>query len=257
MNFLHTIILGIVEGVTEFLPISSTFHLIIVSDLLKLTQDESLKLFQVAIQAGAILGVVRMYGISIWKDFKLMKMTLIAFIPTMIVGFLLYGAIKNIFFQTRLLNELVFILVGVIFIFFERKKIALKNIKTISELNPLQAVIIGLCQAVAVIPGVSRAGAVMISMMGMGFSRVESARFSFLLAVPTIFAASSFDLYKMRDVLLDSQDLINFIILGGFVAFLSAYISVKWLISYLQKNDLMIFGWWRVIIGLILIFLRH
>lgn len=256
MNYIHVLILGIVEGVSEFLPISSTFHLIIASDLLRLTQDESLKLFQVAIQAGAILAVIRMYGMSIWKDFKLMKVTILAFIPTMIVGFVLYGAIKGIFFQTRLLNEIVFIAVGVIFIIFERKKIAIENTKTLPELKPNQAILIGLCQALAVIPGVSRAGAVMIGMMGMGFSRVESARFSFLLAVPTILAASSYDLFKMRDILMNSHDLIGFIIVGGVIAFLSAYISVKWLVGYLQKNDLMIFGWWRVIIGLLLIFLR-
>lgn len=256
MNYIHALILGIVEGVSEFLPISSTFHLIIASDLLRLTQDESLKLFQVAIQAGAILAVIRMYGMSIWKDFKLMKVTILAFIPTMIVGFVLYGAIKGIFFQTRLLNEIVFIAVGVIFIIFERKKIAIENTKTLPELKPNQAILIGLCQALAVIPGVSRAGAVMIGMMGMGFSRVESARFSFLLAVPTILAASSYDLFKMRDILMNSHDLIGFIIVGGVIAFLSAYISVKWLVGYLQKNDLMIFGWWRVIIGLLLIFLR-
>lgn len=255
MSLIHVVILGLVEGITEFLPISSTAHLIITSRLLNIAQSEFLKFFEVFIQSGAILAVVFIYIQYVIKNPRLIKSIIISFIPTAIVGFLLHKIIKNVFFESfnMIIASLFFI--GLLFIVFELlvKNKVIKLEKSVKQLNVFQAVIIGLVQSLAVIPGVSRAGAVMLGMMGMGYKRDESAIYSFLLAVPTIFAASAYDLYKSRDLLVTNLDNIWILVFGFIVSFVFAYISVKWLINYLKKNTLIGFGIYRVLISLILL----
>jgi len=257
MNLFKALILGIVEGITEFLPISSTAHLIIASKLLNISQTEFQKFFEVFIQSGAILAVVFIYIQYILKNPKIIKSVLISFIPTVIVGFLLHKVIKNIFFESFYLIIGSLFSVGLLFIVFEylvkNKRIVLK--KSIIQLTIFDAVVIGMVQSLSVVPGVSRAGAVMLGMMAFGYKREESAVYSFLLAVPTIFAAGAFDLYQSRKIIFSSLDNIWILIFGFWISFIFAYISIKWLINYLKKNSLVVFGIYRIIISLLLFML--
>ncbi len=255
MNIINVLILSIVEGITEFLPISSTFHLILTAKILGIAQSDFTKLFEVFIQAGAILSVVLIYLRSIITDQKLMKKTLVSFLPTAIVGLVLYKVIKTIFFESPNLMVGVFILFGIIFLILEylvkQKKIKLH--KDIEDLTYRQAFIVGLIQSLAVIPGVSRAGAVIVSMMVFGYKRDESARYSFILSIPTIFAASFYDLYKMRDVAFHNTNNFGILIIGFTGAFISSYFFVKWLLSFLQRHSLALFGWYRLAVGIIIL----
>ncbi|MFH0979530.1 MAG: undecaprenyl-diphosphate phosphatase [Candidatus Roizmanbacteria bacterium] len=257
MNLINTLILGIVEGITEFLPISSTAHLIITSKLLNISQTEFQKFFEVFIQSGAILAVIFIYIQYIRRNPEVIKNVLISFIPTAIVGFFLHKIIKTVFFESFYLIIGSLFFVGLLFIVFEYlvkgKKIILK--KSINQLTIFDAVVVGVVQSLAVVPGVSRAGAVMLGMMVFGYKRGESAVYSFLLAVPTILAAGFFDLYQSRKIIFSSFDNIWILIFGFLISFIFAYISIKWLINYLKKNSLMIFGIYRIIIALLLFML--
>jgi undecaprenyl-diphosphatase len=255
MDLLKTIVVGMVEGVTEFLPISSTAHLIIISKLLNISQTDFQKLFEVFIQSGAILSVVFLYFNKLKGNFKILKNLFFSFLPTALVGFFLYKVIKNAFFES--LNLIVFSLffVGILFIIIEilvnKKKIVLK--KKIEEINIFDALIIGVAQSLAVVPGVSRAGVVILSMLILGYQRDQSAKYSFLLSIPTIFMASFYDLYKSKDILLTNLNRFGILLIGFFVSFIFALISVKWLIGFLKKNSLVIFGIYRVLIGIIIL----
>lgn len=259
MNLLNAIIQGIVEGVTEFLPISSTAHLILVSKFLHIPQTDFQKFFEVFIQSGAILAVIFLYFKYIFKHKDLIKNIVFSFIPTAIIGLALYKIIKKVFFESNILIVGAMILFGIVFLIVEHlvktKKLELK--KDLQKVTWKEAVIIGLSQAIAVVPGVSRSGIVMVSMMGLGYKRDESAIYSFLLAVPTLFAASALDVFKMRSIIFStSQGNLMYLFVGFLVSFITAYISVKWLISYLQKNSLVLFGWYRIILGALLVIFR-
>ena len=257
MDLLNTIVLGIVEGVTEFLPISSTAHLIITSKLLNIPQTDFQKLFEVFIQSGAILSVVFLYFWDLKGNFKILKSLFFSFLPTAVVGFFLYKIIKNIFFESSLLTNFSLFFVGVLFIIIEilvrKKKIILK--KKIEEMDVFQSLIIGLGQSLAVVPGVSRAGAVILTMLVLGYRREEAAKYSFLLSIPTIFMASFYDLYKSRDILLTNLNQVGILIIGFFISFIFALISVKWLIGFLKKNSLVVFGVYRIAVALSLFML--
>jgi len=254
MNFVNALILGLVEGITEFLPISSTAHLIITSKLLNISQTEFQKFFEVFIQSGAILAVVFIYWKTILKNKQLLVNIILSFIPTAIVGFLLRKIIKNVFFQNFTLIMISLFVVGILFIIFEfllKKKIVKTN-KKISQMTIIQALMIGLGQSLAVIPGVSRAGIVILSMMLLGFDREESALYSFVLAVPTLLAASALDFLKTDPNLIFSGSNPLFLFIGLLVSFFSAVLAIKWFIGYLQKNSLTYFGVYRVILALLL-----
>jgi len=237
MTFIHAVILGIVEGITEFLPISSTFHLIFSAKLLGVVQNDFTKLFEVFIQSGAILSVVLLYITDVVKSKELMKKVIISFVPTALVGLILYKFIKNVLFENQILMIGIFAVVGVVFLLVEwlikMEKLPLN--KVISSLSYKEALIIGFVQSIAIVPGVSRA-----------------AYYSFLLSIPTIFAASFYDLYKMRQIVSNYSN--NWILLatGFFTAFASSYFVVKWLIDYLKKNSLAVFGYYRLAVVIIL-----
>lgn len=255
MNILQTIVLGIVEGITEFLPVSSTFHLIFASKFLGIPQTEFAKVFEVVIQSGAILSVFFIYSHNVVKDKRLLTMVIASFLPTAIIGLVLHKVIKDVFFELPLLMVSVFILVGGIFVLVEWliNNGRLKDSQKIEKMSYRDAVIIGLVQALAVIPGVSRAGAVIIGMMFLGYKRDESAYYSFLLAVPTILAASALDIIKSRDILFQQTDNILLLLVGFAVSFISSYFGVKWFIKYLQKHSLQGFGFYRILVGFILL----
>lgn len=248
MNIVNAIILGLVEGVTEFLPISSTAHLIISSKLLNIPQTEFQKFFEVFIQSGAILAVIFIYRETILKNKQLITNIILSFIPTAIVGLLLHKVIKNVFFESFTLIAVSLFYIGLLFIIYEflLKKKIVKADKKIIQMTILQALLIGVGQSLAVVPGVSRAGAVILTMMVMGFNREESALYSFILAVPTLLAASAFDLIKTDPHLIFSGNNPLYLSVGLIVSFFSALLAIKWFIGFLQKNSLSSFGVYRI-----------
>jgi undecaprenyl-diphosphatase len=240
-----------VEGITEFLPVSSTFHLLVGTQLLSLEESPFVKLFVVAIQAGGIAAVLWLYGKTLLQERQLLFKVAASFIPTAIIGFLLHDLIKDTLFDSWQLMIWTFILVGVGFIVGEwwlgQKPTFLD--KDLSDLTWAQAVAVGVAQALAVLPGVSRAGAVLVALMVLRYKRVEAAKYSFLLAVPTIGAAAAYDLLKMRSEVLSQQSGIGLLIVGAVVSFVVAAVVVKWLVGYLSHHSLSVFGWYRVLAG--------
>jgi undecaprenyl-diphosphatase len=257
MGFWESLLLGIIEGLTEFLPISSTFHLIFASKLIGGAEGDFTKVFNVFIQSGAILAVVILYWERLKKDSALVKKTLAAFIPTAILGVLAYKTIKQVFFESYAWMMGIFILVGLLFLVFEElvRNGRLRPQKRLSELTYRKAIIIGLAQSLAFLPGVSRAGAVILAMMILGYRRDDSAAFSFLLAIPTILSAGAYDLFKTRELLLASGSHAMMLLIGFIVAFAVAYFVVKWFIGYLQNHTLNLFGTYRLVVGSILLLL--
>ncbi len=255
MNIFQAIILGVVEGLTEFLPISSTFHLIWAARIMHLAQTDFNKLFEVFIQSGAIFAVVLLYWKTFLENRKLMLKVLTAFIPTAIVGLLMYKIIKDVFFTSANGMLSIFIAVGLFFILFEifLRQSRIQLDRDLDSLAFWEAAVVGLAQSLAIMPGVSRAGAVIVVLMFFRFKRSEAAKFSFLLAVPTIFAASALDAFKMKDQILSSQNNMLLLVVGSIVAFITALVVIKWFISYLQKHSLIIFGWYRIIVGFLLL----
>lgn len=254
MNILDVFILGIVEGITEFLPISSTAHLEITQYLLDIANTDFIKSFQIAIQLGAILSVVFFYRKElIGASFIYLRNILIAFIPTGVIGFLLYKVIKSILFGNLSIVAFTMLVGGLIIIFYEHKnrnKTEDNSLRKIEDLSIKELLILGSAQALAVVPGVSRSGAVIISGRILGLSKKLITEFSFLLAIPTMFAATSYDLLKTGFSFTkgDWSD----IVLGMIVSFVVAFMVIKWLLSYIQKHSFAIFGWYRIILGMIL-----
>jgi undecaprenyl-diphosphatase len=250
--------MGIVEGVTEFLPISSTAHLEITQKLLSIPTTDFVKSFEIAIQLGAILAVVVLYwkkiflsGRSSWLYFK---NVLIAFIPTGIIGLILYKFIKSFLLGNLLIAGSMLFVGGIIIIFYEhRQKNKTEDIsdRTIETLSTKELLTLGFAQSLAVVPGVSRSGAVIISGRMLGLPKVLITEFSFLLAIPTMLAATAYDLFK-SGFSFSSGDW-GTISLGFFVSFIVAFFVVRWLLDYIKKNSFSVFGWYRVVLGLIII----
>jgi len=243
MNLLQVTILSIIEGLTEFLPISSTGHLILVSKILNLESSNFLKTFQIVIQSGAILAVVVLYFNKLVRNVNLIKKLIVAFIPAAIVGFMLYPFIKGFLLGSSSVTLWSLFLGGIILIFYKKENHDKKDI------SYKDAFVIGVFQSLSVIPGVSRAAATIIGGLTTGLSRVQAVEFSFLLAIPTMFAVTGYDLYKSAS-LFSSQ---NYITLGvGFVlSFIFALIAVKFLINFIKKNDFTFFGVYRIILALL------
>ncbi len=256
MTFLHAFVLGLVEGLTEFLPISSTFHLIFTSRWLGLAQTDFTKFFEVFIQAGAILPIVVISLKEFWKDKRLFWLTAVGFVPAAVVGLVLHKIIKGVFFESPWLMVGMFIAVGIGFLILEwliqQNKLQLN--KKLEQVTWPQSFCIGLCQALAVIPGVSRSGSLMAGGMSFGLTREQAVRFSFLLAVPTILAASALDTWQTRSVLatLSAADW-QALALGFGVAFVSAWASIKWLLGFVKTHTLVGFGWYRIGLGAVIV----
>jgi undecaprenyl-diphosphatase len=248
MSLLHAIILGIVEGITEFLPISSTGHMVLVSSLLKIPETDFVKSFEIIIQFGAILAVLLISGQRLLALSKGLKQVLIAFLPTAAIGFVLYKVIKHVLMGNPLITVAALIIGGIVIIaledYFKRKE----GKKNIQDLIPAHSVVIGICQALAVIPGVSRSATTIYSGMMTGLTRQEAVEFSFLLAVPTIAAASGYDLVK-SGAQFSSGDFVTLGV-GFIVAFITAYITIHWFLGFVRKNTLTGFGIYRIIVGI-------
>jgi undecaprenyl-diphosphatase len=194
MTILESLVLGVVEGVTEFLPISSTGHLILASSLLGIPQSDFTKSFEIAIQLGAILAVILLYWRSL-LEVETLKRVVVAFIPTGVIGFALYHFLKSYLLGNTVIVVSSLFIGGVIFIIFERLT-ATREITAPAPLTYRQAFLVGVCQAIAIIPGVSRSGATIIGGLALGVKRTTIVEFSFLLAIPTMLAATGLDLLE-------------------------------------------------------------
>jgi len=251
MDILQSIILGIVEGATEFLPISSTGHMIVVSQWLGIAQSEENKAFEVIIQLAAILAVVANYREKFsFVYLDLWKKVVLAFIPLGVVGFLLHKQIKAMF--TADIVAVMFIVGGVIFLiveYFHKDKVY--PVEKVEDLSYRQALWIGMAQIFALIPGTSRAGSSIIGAMLVGLSRKASAEFSFLLALPVMMAASGYDLLKHYHDFAGTNGLV--LITGFVVAFLSAWLVMRLFLRFLENFTFVAFGIYRILFGALLL----
>jgi undecaprenyl-diphosphatase len=253
MDILHSVILGLVEGATEFLPISSTGHMIVVSQWLGMEQTEGNKAFEVIIQLAAILAVVANYKERFtFKHTRLWCQVFIAFLPVAVVGFLLRHQIKELFSVSVVAT--MFIVGGVIFLITEKVIKGKKaSVEQLENLSFKQALWIGLAQVFALIPGTSRAGSTIVGALFAGLSRKASAEFSFLLALPVMMAASGYDLLSNYKAFSGEQLLP--LLVGFVVAFVSAFVAMKLFMAFLDKFTFVAFGWYRIVFGGLLLFL--
>ncbi len=255
MTIVDSLILGIVEGVTEFLPISSTAHMIITSNLLKLQQSEQNIAFEVIIQLGATLAIMLIYLNKIkLSEIELWKRVFAAFVPFAAIAFLLRHQVKELFTVTT--SAWMFIIGGLIFFvveYYYAKKPKATLVDNVEKISYKQAVSIGLFQLFALIPGTSRSGATIVGGMIGNFTRKTAADFSFLLAIPTMFAASGYEMLKNIDAFADQSGMVLGV--GFVVSFIVAYISVKLFLIFVQHYTLKAFGVYRIVFGLILFYL--
>lgn len=247
MNLLDAAILGVVEGITEFLPISSTGHLILASHLLGIPHTEFLASFEIAIQLGAILAVVLLF----WRSFlniEMLKRLAVAFVPTAIIGLALYSVVKTYFLGNPYVVVTALFVGGILLLIFEHFHTegpeAVASPETITY---KQSLLIGLFQSVAIIPGVSRSAATILGGLWIGISRVAIVEFSFLLAVPTMAAATGLDLVQNYQ-LFSSAD-ISALAVGFGVSFLVAIIAIKFLLQYVRKHSFRAFGVYRILLA--------
>ena len=251
-------VMGIVEGLTEFLPISSTGHLILTASLLNFTGEKA-KVFDIAIQTGAIVAVMLVYAqrlretaVGLGSDQKAQRFTLnvlIAFLPAVVLGLLFGKAIKAHLF-TPVVVATTFIVGGLIILWAERRK-SVVRIATVDEMSPLDALKVGLVQCLAMVPGTSRSGATIIGGMLLGLSRKAATDFSFFLAIPTLIGAGAYSLYKER-ALLSAADLPLFGV-GLLFSFVAAWLCVRWLLRYISSHDFTPFAWYRIAFGIVVL----
>jgi len=251
LNFLHVFILSLTEGLTEFLPISSTGHMILVGKLLGIPETDFVKTFEIVIQLGAIMAIVVLYFKKFITSWSLIKKLVTAFIPTAIVGFTLYPLIKGVLLGSSSITLNALFVGGIALIgvewFLRRKKSEAKNE---SQVTYKQALIIGTFQSLSVIPGVSRAAATIIGGLLTGLDRETATEFSFLLAVPTMFAATALDIYKSRQMIASGGGIMTLLI-GTVLAFFFAIIAVKFLVNYVKKHDFTAFGVYRIVLSVV------
>ncbi len=259
--WLLSIIQGIVEGLTEFIPVSSTGHLIIVDHFLKFREaigsPEKAELFEIVIQLGAILAIGFVYRRDLWralnaKDFtksgpgRLRSFLFVAFLPVAIVGFLFHSTITKYLFSP--LTVSISLIIGGIIIVYVESFISVHRQKTeLKTMTMKDALIVGFSQVISLIPGVSRSGATIIGGMSGGMTRSAATEFSFLLSFPVMIAATLYDLFKHRDVL--SSEMYSTIGLGFLVSFIVALVVVRWLIGYVRRHSFVGFGIYRIIFG--------
>ena len=257
MNILHAIILAIVEGLTEFLPISSTGHMIITAALFGIESNEFTKVFIVSIQFGAILSVVVLYFRRFFKDLDFYFKLLAAFIPTGILGLLLKSRIDSLLENVTVVA--VMLLLGGIVLLFVDKWFARNELHPPEEdvISYKSAFIIGLFQSLAMVPGVSRSAATIIGGLTQNLTRKTAAEFSFFLAVPTMFAATAKSLWDDRELLLAQRDNWNILLLGNAVAFVVAMAAIRFFIGFLTKYGFRAFGYYRIVVGAVLLVLIY
>lgn len=261
MLLLKAAVMGLVEGLTEFLPISSTGHLILTASLLN-WHGEKVKLFEVVVQTGAILAIVSLYAQRLWTTVcglsaqpqarRFALNVCIGFLPMALAGILLIDFIKGVLF-TPVVVALGFIVGGLVILWAERLQRlgARSHIKDVEDVRWSDALKVGLLQCVALVPGVSRSGATIIGGMLLGFERKAATEFSFFLAIPMLFGAAAYDLYKHQH-LLSPADLPIFAV-GLVMSWLSAWVCVRWLLRFVGQNSFVPFAWYRIVFGLVVL----
>lgn len=262
-EIIKSIIMGLVEGLTEFLPISSTGHLIIVGDLLNFLENSRREMFEVVIQLGAMLAVCCEYRHKLWQILRglLVDMTaqrfasniMVAFLPAVVLGLLFGSSIKAYLFSPIPVAS-AFIIGGLVIFWAERRnhRVTISNLEQISWKDALK---VGIAQCFALIPGTSRSGATIIGALFFGFSRTAATEFSFFLAIPTLAAAAFYDLFKHRAAL--DLNMVGLLSIGFAVSFFSALVAVKSLLRYISRHDFTVFAWYRIAFGLIVLGTAH
>ncbi len=246
--------LGLLEGLTEFIPVSSTGHLLLAAHFLKF--ESAGKTFEVVIQLGAVLAILTLYAGKLWAVFRdaphdpdarqFILSVLIAFLPAVVIGVLAHDFIKTVLFESPMLIATMLILGGGVLLFVDR--IAPPPVHEDAMKIPLgKALMIGVIQCLAMIPGVSRSGATIVGALMLGASKRAAAEFSFFLSMPTMAGAFAFDLYKNRDVL--DASAMGEIAIGFAMAFVTAVLVVRWVLDYVTRNGFALFGWWRIVVG--------
>jgi undecaprenyl-diphosphatase len=259
MNLINVIILAIIEGLTEFLPVSSTGHMVIASSLMGISKDEFVKLFEIVIQLGAILSVVVLYYKRFLRSFDFYVKLVIAVIPAVVLGLLLKKHIDK-FLESPLIVAIAFVVGGVILLFVDDwfNKGEVKEEKDISHLTALK---IGFFQCLAMIPGVSRSAASIVGGMSQKLTRTAAAEFSFFLAVPTMLGATVkdlFDFYKKGNFNgPEMHDDIKYLVIGSIIAFIVALLAIRTFITFLEKRGFKLFGWYRIVAGIVIIILYY
>ena len=248
-------ILGLIEGLTEFIPVSSTGHLLLAGHFLGF--DSPGRSFEVLIQLGAIMAILGVYARRLWATFtaaphdpaarRFILSVLLAFMPAVVIGVMAHGFIKEVLFETPVLVAIMLILGGIVLLFVDRLAIN-PTYHRAEDFPPGMAFKIGVIQCLAMVPGVSRSGATIVGALMLGANKRAAAEFSFFLSMPTMAGAFAYDLYKNRDVL-DAAAGVN-IMLGFACALMAAVVVVRWLLDYVSRHGYAVFAWWRIGIGL-------
>lgn len=241
----HALLLGVIEGITEFLPVSSTAHLILASDALRLATSDFLKSFEIIIQLGAILSVVVLYWRRFWNWHILSKLV-VAFVPTGIIGLALYRVVKTLLGSVSIVLWMLLI-GGIALIIFERFSERDDTDSDFSEITYRRALLVGLFQAIAIVPGVSRSAATIVGGSLIGIGKRTIVEFSFMLAVPTMLAASGLELLKDYRAL---NGHVGVLAVGFVVSFVTAVIAIKSFLTYLKRHDFTVFGWYRIALAI-------
>lgn len=262
MNLIDAIILAIIEGLTEYLPVSSTGHMIIASSFMKIASDDFTKLFTIVIQLGAILAVVALYWKRFFQTLDFYFKLLVALLPAVILGLLLSDVIDDLL-ESPLTVAISLIIGGFILLkvddWFKANEVYdAENPDAHTKVSYMTALKIGFFQCLAMIPGTSRSGASIVGGMTQKLNRKTAAEFSFFLAVPTMFGATAkkgYDYYKAGFEL--SGDQVNYLIIGNVIAFIVAFIAIKSFIDYLSKHGFKIFGYYRIVLGVALLIIHY
>jgi undecaprenyl-diphosphatase len=254
MDYLTAALLGVLEGLTEFIPVSSTGHLLLAGHFLGFSSTG--KTFEVVIQLGAVLALVMVYVAKLaWvlgnmhRDAAAMRFAvsvLLAFLPAALIGVLAHDIIKTVLFETPMLIAVMLILGGIVLLFVDRMAPP-AQFEDASALPLRKSVAIGFIQCLAMVPGVSRSGATIVGARMLGVGRVAAAEFSFFLSLPTMAGAVAYDLFKNR-ALLEFSD-IGEMAIGFATAFVVAILVVRWVLAYVGRNGFAVFGWWRIVVG--------
>lgn len=252
MTLFHSLILGIIEGLTEFLPISSTGHMVLVSYFLHIEENQTLATFEIIVQVGAIVAVVVLYFKKLF-EIKIIKKIIVAFIPTGIIGLVVFPHIKA-WLQNPLLVAFTMLIGGILILIIENwygKKLDKVGVNETKNITYKQAFLLGIYQAIAVVPGVSRSGAMIVGGLTMKLSRKLLTEFTFLLAVPTMVVATLYTIYKKHEEL--AIDSFAPIIFGTVISFIVALFVIRYFLNYIRSHSFKIFGWYRIVLGIILL----
>lgn len=262
LDYLTALFLGFVEGLTEFIPVSSTGHLILLIEGLHFPSPPG-RVFEVFIQIGAILAIMVLYRVKIFKTLdgitndkasqRFALNIVVGTIPALVFGAFLHDFIKTVLYDPLVIATML-ILGGIVILLFD-KKFDRPSVENVDDISLKQAAMIGLCQSVALVPGVSRSGATIMGSLAMGLSRAAATEFSFFLAMPVMFCAMAYDLYKNWDVIVTSSDNMGLMLAGLLGAFVTALIVVKTVVGFVSKHGFAPFAYYRIALGIVVFFI--